>query len=314
MHIVQLVHWRLPVAGYGGAQRAAQWLAYGLAELGHDVTVVGAPGTALPGLKCVSYGTDEPYAPTFDVRRLVSGPIDVLHFHGPPHSAPPIPYVWTLQGNMGPGGRADAHTICVSENHAQRHGTRSFVHNGVRLEEYRYEPQKGDYDLFMARLHSVKGWRTAAAIARRCKLKLLLAGGWRPSFSRYVRFVGEVSGDRKRDLLAAARCLWMPVEWDDPCPVNVLEAMACGTPVIGTPRGSLPELIGRDGGGIGATEDELIALRQRLDEWDPAVVRRRAERLFSHVRMARDYVRMYEHLLAQGSLPPGRRPDENYTS
>ena len=309
MHIVQVVHWRLPVAGYGGAQRAAQWLAYGLAELGHDVTVVGAPGTALPGLRCVSLGRDEAYAPGFDVRRILSGPIDVLHFHGPPQSTPAIPYVWTLQGNMGAGRQADAHTICVSEDHARRHGTTAFVHNGVRLDEYRYEPVKGDYDLFMARLHSVKGWRTAVAIARRSKVKLVVAGGWRPSFSRYVRFVGEVSGDRKRDLLAEARCLWMPVQWDDPCPVNVLEALASGTPVIGTPRGSLAELIGPDGGGIGATEDELIALRQRLAQWKPALVRKRAEQFFSHLRMARDYVRMYEGLLTQGTLPLGRRAD-----
>jgi glycosyltransferase involved in cell wall biosynthesis len=309
MHIVQVVHWRLPVAGYGGAQRAAVWLAYGLAELGHDVTVIGAPGTALPGLRCVSLGPDGAYAPEFDVRRLLSGPIDVLHFHGPPQSTPTIPYVWTLQGNMGQGRRADARTICVSENHAQRHGTSSFVHNGVRLDEYRYSPTKGDFDLFLARIHSVKGWRTAASIARRCHIKLLLGGGWRPSFSRYVRFLGAVSGERKRDLLAQARCLWMPVQWDDPCPVNVLEALASGTPVIGTPRGSLPELIGPDGGGIGATEEELIALRCRLEEWNPAMVRARAERFFSHLRMARDYIRMYEHLLTHGALPPGRRPD-----
>lgn len=309
MHIVQVVHWQLPVAGYGGAQRAAEWLAYGLAELGHDVTVVGAPGTALPGLRCVSLGPDEPYAPGFDVRRILSGPIDVLHFHGPPQSTPAIPYVWTLQGNMGAGRQADAHTICVSEDHARRHGTTAFVHNGVRLEEYRYEPVKGDYDLFMARLHSVKGWRTAVAIARRSKLKLVVAGGWRPSLSRYVRFVGEVSGDRKRDLLAEARCLWMPVQWDDPCPVNVLEALASGTPVLGTPRGSLPELIGPDGGGIGRTEDDLLGLRLRLEQWQPAAARARAERFFSHLRMARGYVRMYEHLLTHGALPPGRRPD-----
>jgi glycosyltransferase involved in cell wall biosynthesis len=309
MHIVQLHHSRLPVAGYGGAQRIVVWLAYGLAELGHDVTVVAAPGTDLPGLRCVSYGSDQPHAETFDVRRVVPGPIDVLHFHGPPRSTPAFPWVHTLHGNMGPGRRADANAICVSENHAFRHGTKAFVHNGVRLDEYRYEPTKGDFDLFLARIHSVKGWRTAASIARRCRIKLLLGGGWRPSFSRYVRFLGEVSGDTKRDLLAEARCLWMPVQWDDPCPVNVLEALASGTPVIGTPRGSLAELIGPDGGGIGATEEELIALRQRLAQWDPAQVRRRAERFFSHVRMARDYVRMYEGLLTQGSLPPGRRAD-----
>ena len=310
MHIVQVHHSRLPVAGYGGAQRIVVWLAYGLAELGHDVTVVGAPGTALPGLKCVPYGADAPYQATFDVRRVVSGPIDVVHFHGPPQSASALPWVHTLHGNMGAGRVADPHAICVSADHARRHGTTAFVHNGVRLEEYRYESRKRDFDLFMARLHSVKGWRTAAAIARRGKLKLVVAGGWRPSFSRYVRFVGEVSGDRKRDLLAEARCLWMPVQWDDPCPVNVLEAMASGTPVIATPRGSLAELIGSDGGGIGATEDELIALRQRLAQWDPAIVRKRAERFFSHLRMARDYVRMYEGLLTQGVLPDGRKADQ----
>lgn len=309
MRIVQLHHSRLPVTGYGGAQRIVVWLAYGLAELGHDVTVVAAPGTALPGLRCRSLDPNALYSADFDVRRVVPEPFDILHFHGPPQLSPTIPYVHTLHGNMRPGRTADARAICVSENHAQRHGTRSFVHNGVRLDEYRYEPSKGDFDLFMARLHGVKGWRTAAAIARRCKIKLVLAGGWRPSLSRYVRFVGEVSGERKRDLLAEARCLWMPVAWDDPCPVNVLEALASGTPVIGTPRGSLPELIGPDGGGIGATEAELIALRRRLDQWEPAVVRARGERFFSHLRMARDYLRMYDHLLTHGELPPGRRAD-----
>jgi glycosyltransferase involved in cell wall biosynthesis len=309
MRIVQLHHSRLPVTGYGGAQRIVVWLAYGLAELGHDVTVVAAPGTALPGLRCRSLDPSVLYSADFDVRRVVPEPFDILHFHGPPQLSLTIPYVHTLHGNMGPGRTADARAICVSENHAQRHGTRSFVHNGVRLDEYRYEPSKGDFDLFMARLHGVKGWRTAAAIARRCKIKLVLAGGWRPSLSRYVRFVGEVSGERKRDLLAEARCLWMPVAWDDPCPVNVLEALASGTPVIGTPRGSLPELIGPDGGGIGATEAELIALRRRLDQWEPAVVRARGERFFSHLRMARDYLRMYDHLLTHGELPPGRRAD-----
>lgn len=297
------------MVGYGGAQRIVVWLAQGLAELGHDVTVVGAPGTAIPGLRCRTMDPDRLYDASFDVRRVVPEPVDIWHFHAPLTLSPSIPYVHTQQGNMGGGGQVDARAICVSENHAQRHGTRSFVHNAVRLEEYRFEPSKDDFDLFLARLHRVKGWRTAVAIARRCKIDLVVAGGWRPVLSRYVRFVGEVSGERKRELLARARCLWMPVEWDDPCPINVLEALASGTPVIGTPRGSLRELVEPDGGGIGATEEELVALRRRLDQWDPRAVRARAERCFSHLRMAREYVRMYEHLLAHGSLPPGRRPD-----
>jgi glycosyltransferase involved in cell wall biosynthesis len=309
MHIVQVHHSRLPVAGYGGAQRIVVWLAQGLMALGHEVTLLGAPGTALPGVRCIGMDPVEWRAPSFDFRRLVPEPIDVLHFHELLRHPPGLPYVSTLHGNMGPGARVDAHTICVSENHARRHGTATFVHNGVRLDEYRYEATKGDFDLFLARLHGVKGWRTAVAVARRCRVRLVLAGGWRPSLSRYVRFVGSVSGERKVDLLARARCLWMPVEWDDPCPVNVLEALASGTPVLGTPRGSLPELVSPDVGGLGDTEDELVALRQRLDHWTPAAARARAERYFSHLRMAGDYVRMYEHLLAHGSLPAGRRAD-----
>lgn len=302
-------HSRLPVAGYGGAQRIVVWLAQGLMALGHEVTLVGAPGTVLPGVRCIGMDPGEWRAPSFDFRRLVPEQIDVLHFHEPLRHPPSLPHVSTLHGNMGPGARADAHTICVSEDHARRHGTVTFVHNGVRLDEYRYEATKGDFDLFLARLHGVKGWRTAVAVARRCRVRLVLAGGWRPSLSRYVRFVGSVSGERKLDLLARARCLWMPVQWDDPCPVNVLEAFASGTPVLGTPRGSLPELVSPDAGGLGETEDELVALRQRLDQWTPAAARARAERYFSHLRMAGDYVRMYEHLLSHGSLPPGRRAD-----
>jgi glycosyltransferase involved in cell wall biosynthesis len=91
--------------------------------------------------------------------------------------------------------------------------------------------------------------------------------------------------------------------------VNILEAFASGTPVIGTPRGSLPELVSPDVGGLGQTEDELVGLRGRLAQWTPAAARARAEQHFSHVRMARDYVRMYEHLLTHGVLPAGRRAD-----
>jgi glycosyltransferase involved in cell wall biosynthesis len=196
--------------------------------------------------------------------------------------------------------------ICVSEDHARRHGTEAFVYNGVRLDEYEFRAAKSDFDLFLARLHSSKGWRTAVAAAKQERFRLVVAGGWRPSLSRWVKFAGEVGGAEKRELLAGARCLWMPVEWDDPCPVNVLEALASGTPVLATPRGSLPALVGDDGGGIGASYEELIALRRRLGDFDPAVCRARAERCFSHLRMARDYVRMYEHLLAHGRLAAGR--------
>ncbi|MGH7676330.1 MAG: glycosyltransferase, partial [Gemmatimonadales bacterium] len=253
MHVVQVYHTRLPVEGYGGAQRIAVWLCEGLAALGHRVTLIAPPGSRVPGVRVVEVPRQEAFAQGFDLRRHVPEPVDVMHYHGPIRHPPALPWVYTLHGNMGGGEVAGPHAICVSEDHARRHGTRAFVHNGVRLEEYEFRATKGEHDLFLARLQRVKGWRLAVAAARTCRVRLVVAGGWRPSLSRYVKFVGEVGGARKRALLAEARCLWMPVQWDDPCPVNVLEALASGTPVLATPRGSLPELVGPDGGGLADT-------------------------------------------------------------
>src|ERR1700694_507340 len=308
MHVVHFQHTRVPVAKYGGAQRIVVWLSQALVELGHEVTLLAGRGSRVPGVHVVEVDAAEVRTPGFDVRRYVDRPVDLMHYHGPVEHPPNVPFVQTLHGNLGPGRAAPPHVICVSENHARRHGTATYVYNGVRLDEYEFRPAKSDFDLFLARLHSAKGWRIAVAAAKAERFRLAVAGGWRPSFSRWVRFVGEVGGDRKRELLAGARCLWMPVQWEDPCPVNVLEGLARGTPVIAPPRGSLPELVGPDGGGIGASFDELIALRRRLANFDPHACRRRAERCFSHLRMARDYVRMYEHLLAHGRLPAGEAP------
>jgi len=307
MHIVQFNHARVPVSKYGGAERIVVWLSQGLVELGHQVTLLAPKGSHVAGVRVVEVSPEQVLSPGFDLRRYVSDHVDVMHYHCEIHHPPPqVPSVWTLHGNMGGGWRADARTICVSRDHARRHGTHAFVRNGVRLDEYEFRTEKEAYDLFLARLHSVKGWQVAIAAAKQCRVRLTLAGGWRPSLSRYVKFVGQVGGVRKRELLAGARCLWMPVRWEDPCPVNILEALASGTPVIGSPRGSLPELISPDTGGLGTTLEELVALRGRLSDWDPRACRARAERSFSHLVMTEEYLRMYRSVLETGSLAPGR--------
>lgn len=307
MHIVQFHHVRLPVPKYGGAERIVVWLCQGLVELGHQVTLLAPNGSNVPGVRVVEVSYDEVMRPGFALREYVSEPVDLMHYHCPLRFPPiDVPAVWTLHGNLGPGRGADERTICVSQDHARRHGTDVFVRNGVRLDEYEFRATKRDYDLFMARLHSVKGWQVAIAAAKACRVRLKLAGGWRPSLSRYVTFVGKVGGVKKRELLAGARCLWMPVRWEDPCPVNVLEAFASGTPVIGSPRGSLPELISPEAGGLGTTLEELVALRRRLADWDPRACRAWAERYFTHLVMTEEYLRMYRSLLETGRLAPGR--------
>jgi glycosyltransferase involved in cell wall biosynthesis len=309
MHIVQFQHTRVPVEKYGGAQRIVVWLSQALVELGHDVTLLAGRGSNVPGVKVVEVDAEEVRRPAFDVHQYVNGQVDVMHYHGLVEHPPNVPYVATLHGNLGPGAVAPPYVIGVSENHARRHGTTAYVYNGVRIDEYEFRARKSDFDLFLARLHSAKGWRVAVRAAKQERFRLVVAGGWRPTLSRWLKFAGEVGGEQKRDLLAGARCLWMPVQWEDPCPVNVIEALASGTPVIATPRGSLPDLVGPDGGAIGATYNDLIAIRRRLGDFDAHACRRRAERYFTHLRMARDYVRMYEGLLHDGKLPAGRHLD-----
>lgn len=306
MHVVQFEHQRVPVEKYGGTQRVVVWLSQALVALGHDVTLLAARGSKVPGVRVVEVDAKDVLTPGFDVRRYVDRPVDVMHYHHLVAHPPNVPFVATLHGNLGAGAVAPPYVICLSENHARRCGTASYVYNGINLDEYEFRTHKSDFDLFLARLHSAKGWRVAVRAAKLGHVRLVVAGGWRPSFSRWVRFAGKVGGPEKRELLAGARCLWMPAQWEEPFGLNVVEALASGTPVIATPRGALAEIIGEEGGAVGETLEELLAIRRRIGDFDARACRLRAERYFTHLRMARDYVRMYQHLREHGRLPPGR--------
>ena len=105
--------------------------------------------------------------------------------------------------------------------------------------------------------------------------------------------MGKVGGERKATLLAEARCLWVPAQWDEPFGLTTIEAMVSGTPVLGTRRGALPEVITPASGAMGDTLDELVALRPTLDELDPEAVRARVLERFTHRHMAERYLELY---------------------
>jgi glycosyltransferase involved in cell wall biosynthesis len=181
------------------------------------------------------------------------------------------------------------------------------VYNGVDPADFIFRAVKGTYDLFLGRLHRVKGYRWAIEGAKRARKRLVVAGGWRFTFRRALRFVGSVEGHRKADLLADAQCLWMPALWDEPFGLTLIEALMSGTPVLGTRRGALPEIVSNEVGALGDTLADLVALRAYIERCDPESCRSHAERWFSHTAMAQEYVRMYQHYLATGELPAGRR-------
>jgi glycosyltransferase involved in cell wall biosynthesis len=307
MRVALYFHDKLPVKGYGGTQRVVVWLARGLAQLGHKVTLIAATGSRVPEAALVPVDLKLARKPGFDLSPYIPPNTDIVHSFAPravrPKSAP---YVCTLEGNLRPGHTLPAETIFVSANHAERHGSRAFVYNGIDPAEFRFEPSKQDYDFFLGRLHKEKGYQLAIEGALRTGRKLVIAGGWRPSFRRLVRFVGEVDGEAKAKWLAEARCLWMPALWDEPFGLTLAEALMSGTPVIGTRRGSLPEVISSEVGGLGDDLDQLVAIAERIHEIDPAACRARAEQYFSHRVMAEEYVRFYQHFLKTGELPEGR--------
>ncbi len=307
MHIAVISHHRLPVKGYGGTERIVVALVRGLAELGHRVTLIAQPGTKIPEATVVETPPSRLRDPALDLATLIPKDADVVHAHFPIRRLPSgPPFLQTVHGNLKQGEAVAPHSVFLSKNHATRHGATAFVYNGLDPKEFLFQAQKHDYDFFIGALHSAKGYHWAIEAAKRTNRRLLLAGGWRPSFSIKIRFVGEVDGKKKVELLSGARCLWMPALWDEPFGLTTIEALFSGTPVLATRRGALPEVLTGEVGALCDTLDEMIDASRTIASRKPEACRAHAERYFTQRVMAEEYVRVYRHLCETGELPPGK--------
>jgi len=168
--------------------------------------------------------------------------------------------------------------------------------------------------VFLGRLERIKGPHHAIAIARRAGRRLVLAGNiaadgpeaifYQREVAPYVdndtvRYVGPVDDEQKNRLLGTAAALLMPIEWDEPFGIVMAEALACGTPVIGYPRGSVPEVIVDGVNGFHcANVDEAAAAVAQIGRLDRTAVRADAERRFGHEAIVNEYERLYCELAA----------------
>lgn len=308
MHVVVASHHRLPVEGYGGTQRVVVALVRGLAALGHRVTLLAQPGTRVPeAAKVVDVPPKVLKDSGADLTPFLPDGADVVHAHfslkRPPKG---LPLVQTLHANLKPGTPPPPNTIFLSRDHARRHGSEAFVYNGLDPAEFTFRRRKEEWDLFLGRLHTAKGYHWAIEAAKKTGRRLIVAGGWRPSFTGAIKYVGEVDGNRKAVLLARARCLWTPALWDEPFGLPTIEALFSGTPVLGTRRGAMPEIVTSDVGALADTLDELLAASESIGTRSPEACRARAERHFTHTAMAEEYLRMYRATIETGVLPVGR--------
>jgi glycosyltransferase involved in cell wall biosynthesis len=185
------------------------------------------------------------------------------------------------------------------------------VHNGIRMEDFPFCVEKEDYLLFAGRLSPEKGAAEAVEIARRSGRRLLLAGMIEPQYQDYfdqhvcpyvdgrqIEYLGLLSQRELVPRYQEASAVLFPIRWCEPFGLVGVEAQACGTPLIGTRYGFLPELIvdGRTGFVVDSI-DEAVEAVGRLDEIDPAACRENAQTRFSAATMARGYAKVYRHLV-----------------
>ncbi len=194
-------------------------------------------------------------------------------------------------------------TVFVSKNHAMRHGSTHYIYSGINLDDFIYREKKERYFLFLAKVSwKVKNVELAIKLAKVMGFTLIVAGGWRLSFRRNVKFVGEVNDKEKAKLLAGARALIFPTNWEEPIGNVTLEALASGTPVITTNRGAMPEVVTSDVGFRCDTFEQFKEAIERIDEISPRKCRERVEENFTARIMTEKYIKEYERIIQTGSL------------
>jgi glycosyltransferase involved in cell wall biosynthesis len=228
-----------------------------------------------------------------------------------------VPTVTTIHGNGKPHERFSPWAIFVSDDHAKRHGRRAYVHNGVDPAEFptvlKTERERRGLVFLAKTSWKVKNLRGAASLARQAGVGLSIGGGQLPLRERLEaalrpgwKWWGPVAGDRKARLLGSGKAMIFPVLWDEPFGLVVIESLLSGTPVLATPRGSLPELIDSRVGRLIPWE-EPVSWIERIRElesghlrFDPECCRQLALDRFHYRKMAESYLTWYRRRLAGG--------------
>jgi len=184
------------------------------------------------------------------------------------------------------------------------------VYNGIAVEKFPFSDKKGEYLCLLGRFSPEKGIKEAIAIARSVGMTLKIAAkidladqafyeSVKPEIDgTQIQFVGEIGFDEKTELLKNAYALLAPIQWEEPFGLNVIEAMACGTPVIGTKRGSFPELITHGKNGfLGTTVEEMASFVKDIQIIDRTVCRKTVEEQFTTKIMAEGYLHAYAQVI-----------------
>lgn len=326
------ISWRVPPRHYGPWEQFASLLTEGLVERGLDVTLFATAdsvtGARLVGTAPTGYSEDHAVdAKVWESLHIAAaferaGEFDVIHnsFDFLPLTYSGLvttPVVTTIHGFSSEGivpvfEQYNARGYYVAISDADRHEKLDYVatvHHGIDMQQFEVAPGRGDYLLFFGRIHPEKGAVEAIDVAVRAGVPLTIAGIIQDEdyFTRFVKprldgehvsYIGPVGPDRRSDLLGGAQALLHLVSFDEPFGFSVVEAMACGTPVIAHPRGSMPEIVrdGENGFLVRSVEQAVDAVRA-AQAIDRIAVRRSVERRFDSNRMVDDYIAVYQRVM-----------------
>ncbi len=306
MKVLIVHHGAIPVHAYGGTERVIWDLGRQLAARGHTVRYLVPAGS-----RC-DFGEVIPLPPGGDWRSRVPADTDVVHLQFQPGGPVDLPHVVTEHGNPQVGVPLARNTVFVSANHAARHGSAAFVHNGLDWSAYGpvdFDRPRNAFHFLGKAAWRVKNVQGAIDVARDAGVRLEVLGGTRLNLKRgfrftwspRVRFHGMVGGAEKFGLLGASRGLILPVLWHEPFGLAVTESLYFGCPVFATPYGALPELVPEDGGVL---SDSRAALAEavRARRFDARACHAHAVARFGAEAMASGYLAMYERVLAGESL------------
>jgi len=326
----------IPPKLYGGTERVVSWLTEELIALGHEVTLF-ASGDSMTSARLQAVwpralrldgSVRDPNALHMLMLEQVyqrAAEFDFLHFHLDYYSfsmfaRQSTPFVTTLHGRLDlpehqPLFDEFSSVPVVSISNAQRRPLPQAnwvrtVHHGLPVDLLTPQPQKPQYFAFLGRIAPEKGIDRAIRIAEHCGIPLKVAAKVDKVDREYfeeqilpmmksgcVQYIGEISDREKSQFLSGAIALLVPIDWPEPFGLVMIEALACGTPVIAFNRGSVPEII-EDGltGFIVEDINGAIGAVDRLGHLSREKIRRRFEERFTARRMAQDYLAVYRKL------------------
>ena len=323
----------IPPKAYGGIESFIDTLACALHDAGHDVVLAASGDSTCPVPRLPGFEPSDPAmmgVTAHELRHLLRafdglGDVDVIvdnTLAGPvlAEAATDIPVVTVAHGPLIPleqelylAGLPHVAFVAISRDQASHAGSvpiARVIPHGIRVEDVPVGPG-GEAACFVGRMHPSKGVPEAIEVAAIAGIPLRIAAKMqepaeeeyfdevvRPLLGANAEYVGELDTDEKYELMGNSRVLLNPIQWDEPFGLVMIEAMATGTPVVATPRGSVREIVeeGRTGF-IRTSPDDLAEAVVRASELDRAACREAAETRFSSRRMADDYVALFEDLL-----------------